>query len=363
MHFTNLKIERLIVHEVFERKTKDECIPPRYGNMLISLTPAAMQAIEDRIADAMGRSSQCVEMRINKIHDESLLGVCRRLLVATNGDFVPESARVADLLADAQKATNIPGGIIVVITGTVGNPGRKALIVIKAEAQDGFSRIKQSDGSINLHFLEELFLTPKARLYKIGAFVENGDQSSGDNLADSYKAFVFDHNMTSKDRDKAAVYFYDGFLGCAFLQSCARTTKEFYSYTSKFIDSLDVPEEQKVEYKTALYVYLKTDRAAKIQVDTFASSYLGEPRLQDAYRSHMMDKGFPMTAVAKDLSDIQSHLKQRRLRFRSNIRLTAPADSFKELVTVEVIDAPDGQESKSPQWTVLTIRDRIMREE
>ena len=47
-------------------------------------------------------------------------------------------AKYADKLADAQQAKNLPGGILVVFSGTVGPASHPFVGVIKAEKQSGF---------------------------------------------------------------------------------------------------------------------------------------------------------------------------------------------------------------------------------
>jgi hypothetical protein len=361
MAFENLILERLITHEVFRRDENRAPVLPSHSNALIELTDDARAAISTRITEAMGRASQSVEMEIKKTDSSSMLSLGRDLLNADEANFIRLSKEVANKLTDAQTSRQIPGGLVVVMSGQVGYPGRRVLIVIKAEPQDGFARERRADGSIALQFLKELFLTPKATLYKIGAFVEADPASAtGEEFALGFKAQIFDHGMTLKNRDDAAVYFYQGFLGCGFPLTAARQTKQFYHLTKEFINNLPITEEQKLELNSALFAYLKVNQARTIQTAEFSRTYLEDAEQRDAYVNYMRDKGVSEQAISKDLADVAPLLKLRRVRFRSNIRVTAPAEEFKK-ISIEVIDAPEG--SETPQWTVLTIQDRIVGQE
>lgn len=63
-------------------------------------------------------------------------------------------------------------------SGTVGSPARPFVGVIKAETQTGFRRQVTSGGAIGAQFINDLFLTPAAKLYKIGMFIRDGAASA-----------------------------------------------------------------------------------------------------------------------------------------------------------------------------------------
>lgn len=364
MIFENLKINRVVIHEVFKRDDDKNQVKPRYGDKLISLGQDALGALKNRVITAMGKASQSVEMTINKSGQGSMLGLGRELLVADDTAFVVKSGVVADLLSSAQLYRNIPGGILVVFTGEVDHPAKRVIAVIKAEPQNGFTRRVNDGGGLDLEFLTDLILTPQAKLYKIGVFVEIDPVKAASNKpAEGFQAFIYDVGMTGANRDAAAQYYYDLFLGCSFPQSSARLTKDFHDLTKMFIQSLDLPEETKTDLHTGLYSYLKVSQVQTVQVNEFAQSYLSDDGMRDTYEQFMVARKFPTNAVPKDLTDVAPHLRQRKVRFRSDVRLTAPADRFDELIQVTAIlgDAVDGGEP--PQWTQIIVRDRIQSQE
>lgn len=177
-------------------------------------------------------------------------------------------------------------------------------------------------------------------------------------MPEGWKAFVYDSHMTTANRDGAAKYFFELFLGCRTPENSAYLTRTFFQHTREFIRELTVEPEVKDDLLTSLYTYLKVDQTPTIQVNGFSTAYL-PVRSQDEYRNFMARKHFPLTAVQKDIADIKSHLRKRRVQFAGSIELTAPPESFKDLITMETIPA-DGAAPRIPhEWTRITIKDRI----
>lgn len=366
MIFANLNFKRIVIHEVFKRNDDRTPVPPAYGNALIALGEDATEAMRSRVILAMGKASQSMEMEIRKSEAGSMLALGRELLDASDREFVSLSTKAADQLTAAQMSRHLPGGILIVFDGEVDHPAKRVVGVIKAEPQSGFRRT-DIGGTLGFEFLESLFLTPQTRLYKIGVFVEvDPVRAAGSKPAEGFQAFIYDVGMTTANRDAAAQYFYEHFLGCGFPQSGARLTKQFHTLTKEFIGKLSVPEEQKVDLFTGLYTYLKVNPSPTVQVAKFAEACLPDIHMQDAYSEFMKSRDFPENAVPKDLKEVASQLRQRKVRFRSEIKLTGPAEKFQELVSMELIDAEgdDGAPIATGQkWTKVIIRDRILSQE
>lgn len=361
MIFENLTINRIIVHEIEQRGDDRQMVTPIYGKDLCALSVDALEALRQRVIAAMAKSSQCVEMDICADGEECMFSCARAILDAeTDTDYIEHSSGAARRLASAQWSRKIPGGMLVIFDGTISYPEKRTVVLIKAESQNGFTRT-QTNGSIGFEFLENLFLTPQSKLYKIGVFIEaEPDKANGDKPVEGYKAFIFDDGMSAKDKDKAALYFYEIFLNLRLQQSNARLTRKFYELTRTFIKDLDVTEEEKIDLNTFLYSYMKGDQQNNVQVRSFSDTYFAEAKLKDTYGAFMKENEFPTTAIPKDLSEVGPSLKKRKVRFPSDISLTAPADKFKTMIKVESFDAPEGVETSSPKWTRIIIRDKII---
>lgn len=364
MPFQNLNINQLIIHEIFKRNDDRTRHDPRYGEQLIQLDVEAKDALQQRITDALGQSSHGLEMTIQDTTNEGLWNLGKQIVELENNDaqFIQLSQAIAAKLAAAQTTKVVPGGIVVVIGGTSGHPARSFMCVIKAEPHPGF--IKREDGGqLLLEYLKDLILTPQAKLYKIGAFVQSDPAATGQQPAAGWRAFLFDDLITRGNRLGAAQYFYETFLGLAFPTNSAFQTKQFHSLTKEFIRTANVDEEKRSDLLNALTTYLKADQTATVQVAAFANTYLDTPELQDTYTNYMVQKEFPQQAIHKDLSEVVSALKQRKIVFGHNIKLIAPTEEFEGYVRLQSIDGEPDANGQIPKWTQITVRDRIRDQE
>lgn len=365
MFFENLSISRLIIHEVFARGADRALVPPNYGGQLLVLPQDARDILQARITNALGKSSHGVEMAIRDAGVDSTWKKAKDIVESQGNDtqFTNLSQNIASKLAVAQSSRKIPGGIVVVIAGTCGNPAGSFMCVIKAELHGGFTK-RDTGGNLTLEYIKDLILTPQSKLYKIGAFLRT-DQAAAtvQQPTNGWKAFLFDDLITQSNKLSAAQYFYEGFLGLEFPSNSAFQTQQFHELTKAFIRNANVDSEKKIDLLNALTTYLKADQAATIQVDVFSHNYLGDAVLQDAYTAYMVDKNFPATAIHKDLSEVQSQLRFRKLTFGHDIKLTAPADQFENYVQIESIDGEVDDHGNVPKWTKVTIRDHIRDQE
>ncbi|WP_369065915.1 nucleoid-associated protein, partial [Burkholderia gladioli] len=283
-------------------------------------------------------------------------------LDADDAGFIAASRGIADKLADEQKNRNLPGGVVVVFSGTAGHPARRLVGVIKAEVHNGFMREREAAGEKpKLKFLKSLMLTAQTKLYKVGLFMESQAPVAGEFPA-GWDAYIYDETLTVANRYGAAKYFYDGFLGLGFPQSSARQTLQFFDLTKAFIQAVDKPEEEKIVLHNALVTYLRADQTPTVGIASFADAYFGDAEARDAYRAYMVEKGFPEVAINKDTTEVASAMKLRRLNFASRVRISGPADSFDKLVAVSLIDG-EAKEGVTPKWTQVIIKDRISTQE
>lgn len=361
MKILDLKLTRVIIHEVFERTNDRNRVDPQFSAALEQLDNNAIEALRSRIVAAMASPAKCIQMAIHKFNADSMFVLAAQLVDADEILFVERSKKIADLLADAQKSRSIPGGILVVFAGSAGVPERRLIGVIKAEVHNGFTR-EQVDGAMTLKFLNNLLLTAQTKLYKIGLFVESTPEATGEPV-ERWESYIYDEQLTLSNRDGAAQYFYEGFLGCKFLESSARNTKKFYDLTKTFIQGMNIEETERVVLINALVTYLKADQSPTVSTSAFGDAYLAEGNIRDAYTHYMKKADFPVVAVAKDLTDVNSALRLRRLVFRNQVRLTAPAEGFENLVAIESIDGETVECGSPPKWTRIIVKADISGQE
>lgn len=192
MLFENLSVDRLIIHEVSRRLDDKKAAQPAYGLQILKLGSDALEVFRERVVSAIGSQSQCMEMSISKSDPGSAIAIAHGLLGAAPGAFIQRSRAFADKLAEAQLSRAIPGGIVVVFTGTAGSPARHIVGVIKAETHTGFQRTS----TLDIQYLKDLFLTPQTKLYKIGVFAYDGPASPTPPPT-GWTATVYDSHMTS----------------------------------------------------------------------------------------------------------------------------------------------------------------------
>ena len=333
--FVSLQIERIIIHQIFQRGEERTVIPPVYNDELIELDIEGLNLLQERIIDAMGSNSHSIEMEISNVSKDSIFKFFCTMLEDTNTNFIEHSKRVAYKLAESQSSRRIPGGIVVIFKGTVGSPAKRFIAVIKAEIHDGFA-LDHADDSLNLLFIRNLLLTPQQKLYKIGMFIETSERDTkvSERRLEEFRVFVYDHNMTGMETRSAAIYFYESFLGCSIMANNKKLTRDFYFNTRDFINQMNITDEAKVDLNSALYSYLKLSRSNVIQTSSFAEEYL-DTSTRDAYSNYMRAKGFPDNAIPKDIDLIRHKLRQQRVKFSSGVKLSAPSENFSDLVQIQ----------------------------
>jgi len=358
MPFDNLLIEQVVLHEVYRRLDNGQPTPPAYGREELDLPAPAMQAFRDRIISATGRMSQSMDMAITTFNSESAVAIAQNILLAPSGDFVTISRKIADKLTGAQTSRTIPGGVVAVFRGRVGDLHQPIIGIIKAELHGGFNRT----ANLGAQYLASLFMTPQTKLYKIGIFKYEG-QNPPSPLPEGWTATIYDSQMSGTNREGAARYFFEAFLGCDLPLNAARLTKKFYQDTRDFIRGAPIPEDRKADLLTGLYTYMKIDQSPTVEVSEFAGTYLTLD-LRDRYRIYMEMMEFPPNAIPKDTSEVAGYLRKRKIRFSRNILLTAPPEAFEDLVRIENVEGDDDADGgPPPTWTRITIRDRIRDQE
>jgi 37-kD nucleoid-associated bacterial protein len=358
MIFENLQIKRIAIHEVFERDADRKRKEPSYAETLEQLPAGAVAEFRQRVTAALAAEQKSQQMRIIKHGQGSHLQNVQELVSATDANFLPWSRRVPDRLADAQLHQNIPGGVVLVFDGTVGAGNQRYVGVIKAEKHSGFRRYKRRDVSFT-EFLDDLFLTPTQRLYKIGIFVE---VSSGQPSPNGWDAFVFDTNISKSHREAAALYFYEAFLGCGMLEDGAYETARFFDLTKEFVRRSDFSRDKKQDLVDALHTFVKAETANTFTMNEYAAQYL-PVEVHDSFRAFMESKRFPSRAIVRDVTQMGPRLRRRRFRFGSEIELSVSTEALNSHdVVLEAGTASDfGGEGFDP-WTRITIRHSITDE-
>lgn len=363
MQLLNLSIDRIIIHQIYQRDKDGNKVAPTQSHQFTRFDESAMEEFKSRVRDALGEGSKAVQMQVQSQDEQDIPNIVDFSINQNDEEFAVSSFDFAKKLTNAQHKKNIPGGIVVVFTGTQGHPKRKFLGIIKAEIHSAYEKeVNPNNNEISLKFVEEVLLTPGTRLYKTAAFFEKQNNGASEDLNEKYAVMVSDYQIGKADGKAAAQYFYSDFLGCGYPETSARTTKHFYDAASKFIEGLEVEAAKKNDFFNALTTYLKVGVSSTISSEEFASSYF-DVDTQDDFKSHMEDSGVPTTAFTKDVEHIESKLKYRRVSFSRNVKIIAPSDVFKDYIVIESIDGDPDQSGMPQEWTKVTVKDRITQQE
>lgn len=350
MVFDNLIVKRIVVHEVFQREDRT-LIPPVFASALEILNGDAMDVFRQRITEAL--SSKAVEMAIAKTAAGSFLAVAEGLEAATDRDFLQQSQVVATKLAEAQTLRVIPGGMLMAFDGTATAQNTPFVAVLKAETQSGF---RKDTPQSTMQFFNDLFLTPTTRLYKVGIMLHSDATLAREA---GWRAFVFDSNISASNREAAAIYFYDTFLGCQLKSDGPYETAKFFDLTKEYVRGSSLQPDEKRNVMDSLNVFIRDVQTPTFTAREFAETYL-PVEIRDNYDQFMATKRFTPNAVPRDISAMGSRLRRRRYRFGTGVELSVSADAASK-VTFNIITAP-AIDGVSQTWTQVTIKESMTGE-
>lgn len=327
--FVNFNISRIITHEIYKRDEEKQIVPPRLNNELTTLNEQGLSILGVRIVEAIGKDSKSVEMDIVNRDTDSVYSHVDTIFTNESEEiFIEKSKEITKKLTRAQVAKNLPGGIIIIMDGTTGYDEVKFVLIIKAELQSGF---RKSTNNNSIEFVNDLLLTPYQKMYKIGAFLKSA--------AEEIKSYIYDYNMSKADEQGLAAYFYNTFLGCEMLHTNKFYTSKFYNGTKEYINKHSgLTDEEKYDMNTHLYSYMKSDALTTISIASFSECYITEAENRDAYARYMRnevfrEEGFDRS-ITKDISDIQSKLRMRKMFFSGSIRISGPSEGFEDKVQI-----------------------------
>ncbi|MGE4838601.1 nucleoid-associated protein [Yersinia enterocolitica] len=314
----NLNITDLIIHRIYLPGQQSH-FDVEHSNNIIPLTGKAKLTLEQRLTKVLSKGSKCIEMDI--VEDDPL-GKIHTLHDAGEEVFVSKSKDIADKLGKAQTSKKHPEGVLVVVRCSYGITKKtRAVAIIKAELHEGFtSTVKDNVATIG--YLNNLFLTPEQKLYKVAFFSEKSRLPVMNKNA--YEVFLFDNNLTSKDDSGAAAYFYKTFLGLSISADSGRLTRSFYEITEDYINENCKSIEEKIDLSSALRIYIKTEQSEIIGTNDFSEKYIPVAK-RDDYISFCEEKNPIISAFKKDDTLIRSKIKSSTFKFSNEVKIIYPS--------------------------------------
>ena len=164
-------------------------------------------------------------------------------------------------LYEVQNGLNA-SGILVIIFGKISN--NNTCIIIKLERDEGAQLVLDpKTHSFNIRDVQNLMLTKKTRIYKVGLFINKTE------LNTDYDGTTADLQIDPKTKKEVTTWFIEKFLGCLPLEDPRLTTKRFYNYTTTFIQTIE-DQIKKAKYTQDLNSYLQKN-SQRISAMEFAN--------------------------------------------------------------------------------------------
>ncbi|MFY9586754.1 MAG: nucleoid-associated protein [Actinomycetota bacterium] len=326
-----LKLKRIIVHDVPQRRADDQDSKPVLSEIESPSDDTLRNFIRERVIESLQIGAFDVEFERTSTSPLPKL-IDGQLDEPPKPSFVEMSQQSAIHLHQMQTGQN-PAGLLVVLRGVL--PTKPALGLMKLEREEAIRLALEERGGLhtfNLTYLRDLMLNKKTRVFKTGLFWRSGKK--GKKVA----GLVTDHQLGRDLERGIANFFLQKFLGCRLAEAPAVVTKRFWDRSERFInEELDDPERQR-DYLLALTAEM-TSQKTQVQPATFARDHI-ESKDRDHFKSFIAEVGVGAPFV-KDTDKIAGRIKQVQFEFASGIRLSGPADQVDEKVKME--QRPGGQ--------------------
>jgi hypothetical protein len=213
-----LQVKRVIVHEVPYHLAAGASAEPVLSEVESPIDQEVRNFFRERIADNLGSSAYDVEF------DASSTSPMPRLVLdglsTTTTTFVEMSQEMARHLCLCQKG-NSPEGLLTVCEVAVAS--HRGIAVLKLEREQG-ARVELAatpgGRTFSVQHLRDLMLTERTKVFKVGLFVQTGEDLA------SIDGAVCD---TQRSYDGTVAHFFlEQFLGCRLREKPELTTKRFF---------------------------------------------------------------------------------------------------------------------------------------
>lgn len=325
----SLSPDEVIVHEIPQHPAarKEESIP-------LSTAPApqeyrVLSFLRERITTSI--QSYGVAAQFSPAAESPIPEIVTQIIEDPDS-LVAASQRAAQHLYNQQPGVS-PEGLLVALRGTIDSQ-LPAVALLKLQKQAGLrvhSRaLPQGGQTLAIEILEELMLTEKTKVFKVGLFVRNQE--------DIAHALVADEQLRSNASGGVAAFFMRT-LGCREADEPAVLTRKTFEAVGRFINEEVEEPEVKLRYSEALRAEIQSNQ------NTFEPVTFIERHIDDAHRDNVREflnaRDISLQPFVKDARGIQSQLKRKSLRTANNVKVSAQAETFADLVEVREIEGEE----------------------
>lgn len=324
MNLTTFRIDSLIVHDVPRHLAGDESEEIVLSDASSSLDASLRNLFTERVTRSLSKNAFEVERdpaATSPVPDHV------RLLAAAQGKerepkLVQTSQDMARHLFASQTGSN-PAGLLVVALGRV--DGKGAVSVMKLEREDAI-RVsptqRHGHTTFDVQYLRDLMLGKNTRVFKASLFKPVGK--------DDLDGLVSDTQRNDPTAD-VANFFLRRFLGCRLKVAPDVATRQFFTATQEFINTIPDPEK-KARYEIALIAAMNTP-GQTMTPGSLANQLDTEDR--QPFRNVLAQQGAPTGRFDKDNRLIAGQLRQLVFGFeRSRLRLSGPPEDVEEFVRI-----------------------------
>ena len=349
--FNDIRVNRLIIHTIQPKQHGQDTATALYSNTISSVDDRIMDLIRERMIDAAGKGSKAFELDIENTGDDSFFHLSNGLNELDETGFIGRTSDIAHLLASCQRRSSIPGGYLLLLDCVNEESETPVCIVIKAEPHKALHFVN-SDGNNHLNMLNEVFLSPSQKLYKIGVIYQKEEACTGD-PCQGYGGFLYDNQFRSESHP--AEYFYKDFLGFTVGKNPKIQSFNFFEKTEIFILNHVSDPDQRGNLLGALKTTFFADQNSIINPTDFAHDYISnEDGLLDAYIREVCAE-LPHSFVRSD-ELIKSRLKKRKIGFPDKINIAGPEECFDNRVEIVRSDEELSELSAlNPLYTIIKI--------
>ena len=324
-----LTVERVIAHEIHPKTPLADAYSVHNDNLL-NFEDSEKNFLVHKIQDSFANTNKTFQLAYEDFSEESLYVKLKEVKSYDDKSFINFSKELADKMAESHFRTKIPGGYCLIGTGKT-NTRKLFFFVIKAELQEVCNITNNS-----LKIIKDVFLSPAKEFYKLGLFIEDGNQ---------FVPYMYDDQFSPQKKDLTE-YFYGKFLGLTTDENDKLKSKNFFDDTKGFIESNIRNVKDKIGLLDALKVVFREDTSGIISAKKFSEEYF-EGNLKDLYEKKIVNPKYPLS-FTKNLDLIDNKLDFLRVSIPLTF-FTSLVGSATELSNIEIVEDPTSSDMKELQ--------------
>lgn len=350
LDFNNLSVRRIIMHNIIAKTNSSDTATADYETNLFTVNDAVLSTIKERLINAAGRDSKAFELELGATNSGTFYDYCNDLKSLNDEGFISRSQEIADLLAESQKRSTIPGGYLIIIDSYEVETQKAIYIVIKAELHQAL-QYNKVNGQSQIDLLDQVFLSPSQKLYKIGILFEKTLNETDDPNV-RFGCFLFDDQFRTDGHP--AEYFYKDFLGFSVGKNSKIQSKRFFDKTENFIKSNIADIFLKRDLLNVLKSTFTINTTSLLTPAIFGRENFSDTAVLDDYFSEVVNE-LPSSFV-KDRTLLLNQLAKKKINFPDNINITGPDDNFDNKVTILLNDSDLREiDTSNAQYTIVKI--------